>query len=181
MARPAPNLHAAADLGQRAVSARDRWIAAHGPISDNRMAARILQTTGVYTTHATLRKLWGGEMDPNVVMIDTILAIARFLEVDPDEFGPVIAKRRQQVIALANGEAEPLAASGAGAGGLSHASIRPAEIEPGLRCGHEPSGRVPRCLAGVVQRQNISFPNWYSGEMTQRQQPLRSVIPPFGR
>ena len=87
---------------------------------------------GVYMTHAALKKLWAGEMDPNSVMIETIMAIARFLEVDLDDFGPVVARRRRQVFELA-GQGLELAAAG--------------------------SGMVAPDSAGVVQRQNISFPS----------------------
>ena len=62
----------------------------------------------------------------------TILAIALFLGVDPDEFGPVIAQRRRYVTALASGD--------------------------GLAGDLSASGKVT-ASAGVVQRQNISFPS----------------------
>ena len=107
MSRPARNLSAAQDLGDRAVTARDAWFARNGEVSDGRIASAIYGQSGVYMTHAALKKLWAGEMDPNSVMIETILAIARFLEVDPDDFGPVIAQRRRQVAALALGEETP--------------------------------------------------------------------------
>lgn len=48
----------------------------------------------------TLRKLWIGKVDPHTVEIETILAIARLLEFEPEAFGPVIAARSRQVVAL---------------------------------------------------------------------------------
>lgn len=156
MARPAADLEAAAELGKRARKARDQWVATHGSMSDGRMAAASFRATGIYTTHNAFKKLWAGEMDPHTVGIETILAIARFLEVDPDEFGPVIAERRRQVVALASGEA---ALAGAGAGGRSVGlHHEPAALGAGLQCTHGGSGMLG-ASAGVVQWQNISFPS----------------------
>ena len=139
MPRPTADLKAAADLGQRAVKARDEWVSRNRPISDDRMAADIYRVTGTYTTRASLLKLWAGDMDPHTVAIETILSIALFLGVDPDDFGPIIAQRRKYVSALAS--SVPLAADQADSGMVA------------------PS-------AGVVQRQNISFPRNGSGWVT---------------
>ena len=116
MSRPARNNAAAAELGLLAVKARDAWIERHGELSDGRMAAAVFGESGVYMTHNALKKLWVGDMDPYTVGIETILAIANFLEVDPDDFGPIVAQRRRQVVALAQGER-----IGSGAGGRSTA------------------------------------------------------------
>ena len=107
---------AAADLGRRATKARKSWERQHRHVSDERMAAEIFSQTGVYFNRGTLGKLWSGKVDPHSVGIETILSIAKFLEVDPDEFGPVIAERRRQLAALMFNE-DTLA--GAGAGGRS--------------------------------------------------------------
>jgi hypothetical protein len=132
MPRPTADLESAADLGRRATKARDEWVSRNRPISDDRMAADIFRVTGTYTTRASLQKLWSGEMDPHTVGIETILAIALYLGIDPDDLGPVVAQRRRYVAALAGA--------------------------PGLAASVADSGMVSPS-AGVVQRQNISFPS----------------------
>ena len=121
------------------------------------MAAEIFSQTGVYFNRGTLGKLWSGKVDPHSVGIETILSIAKFLEIDPDEFGPVIAERRRQLAALMFNE-DTLA--GAGAGGRSSTF---SFDDPAVGIGLDPhglgSGRVSPDCAGVVQRQNISFPS----------------------
>ena len=103
MGRPTPDQHAAADLAKRATKARKAWEKKNRAISDERLASEVFRMTGVYCNRGTLGKLWSGKVDPHSVGIETILAVARFLEVEPEEFGPVIAERSRQIAALVNG------------------------------------------------------------------------------
>ena len=48
----------------------------------------------------------GGRHGPKTSGIETILTIANFLEVDPNDFGQIVSQRRHQVVALRSSRAQ---------------------------------------------------------------------------
>ena len=100
--------------------------------------------------HYVPKRHWVGDIDPFTVGIETILAIANFLEVEPDDFGPIVAQRRRQVVALARGER-----IGAGAGGRGTALmfddddlVGLAGFEPAASCSQSRRATAPFARGG---------------------------------
>jgi hypothetical protein len=64
----------------------------------------VFALTGVYVPRWTIYKLWNGQVDPNTVALETVIAVGRYLGLDPDELGPVIADRVAQFNNLLSGD-----------------------------------------------------------------------------
>lgn len=103
MPRPAVNKEAARDLGTRIAKARKLKEASGGPVATDRVAAEVYAITGVYVPRSTIYNLWHSKVDPHTIALETIIAVGRYLGLEPEELGPVVADRLAQLQALVAG------------------------------------------------------------------------------
>lgn len=103
MARPPVNKEAAKDLGARLAKARHVHEKQHGSYALDRVAAEVYRETGVYVPRSTIYNLWHSKVDPHTIALETIIAVGRYLGLEPEELGPVVAGRLALLQALVAG------------------------------------------------------------------------------